>query len=114
MQRLPLVLLASILSAVCSLGCSPEARRPSEARTSSPGAYAGYSTAAYDGYERVSQYITMKDGTRLAADILRPTKGGVVAEEKLPVVWTHHRYNRAFMRGDTIVDYAAGFGRGIE
>jgi len=114
MQRLPLVLLTSILSVGASLGCSSEAPRSSAARVSSPGVYTGYSSAAYDGYERESRYITMKDGTRLAADILRPTKGGVVAEEKLPVVWTHHRYNRAFMRGDTIVDYAAGFGRGIE
>src|SRR5258706_6131695 len=73
----------------------------------SPGT-AGSSTEPYDGYRRTSQYLTMRDGTRLAADILRPTKGGKVHDEKLPVVLTHHRYNRPFLRNDSITDYASG------
>jgi len=93
-------------------GCAPAATTSTD-RISEPGRYQGYATADYDGYARTSQYLTMRDGVRLAADILRPTKNGALHGEKLPVVWTHHRYNRAFFRGDTIVDYAAGFGRGI-
>jgi hypothetical protein len=59
------------------------------------GVYRGYSTPGYDGWQRASQYVTMRDGVRLAVDIFRPTKGGVVHAGKLPVVWTHHRYHRA-------------------
>jgi len=104
-----LVLAALVATAACS-----SAGTPAATRVSSPGHYEGYSTAQFDGYQRTSQYITMRDGVRLAIDILRPSKGGKVDEGKFPVVWTHHRYNRAFMKGDTIVDYAAGFGHGID
>ncbi len=83
-------------------------------KVSRPGEYRGYSTARYDGYRRTSFYVPMRDGTRLAVDLLRPTRGGALPTERLPVVWTHHRYNRAFFSGDTLVDYAAGFGRGID
>jgi uncharacterized protein len=57
--------------------------------------YSGYSEAVYDGWKRTSQYVATRDGTRLAVDIYRPTLKGKVAEERLPVVWTHHRYQRA-------------------
>jgi putative CocE/NonD family hydrolase len=98
-----------LLSAACGAAGAPAVPGVSE-----PGAYEGYSAAEYDGHVRTSQYLTMRDGVRLAADILRPTRGGAVHTDKLPVVWTHHRYNRAFFRGDTLVDYASGFGRGID
>jgi len=81
-------------------------------RVSRPGEYAGYSDPVYDGYQRTSQYLTMRDGVRLAIDIYRPTRDGALHEEPLPVVWTHHRYNRAYFHGDSIVDYIHGFGRG--
>lgn len=84
------------------------------ARVSRPGEYSGYTTARYDGYQRASFHVRMRDGVRLAVDLLRPTRGGQHATERLPVVWTHHRYNRAFLQGDTIVDYVAGFGRGVD
>ena len=66
----------------------------------------------YDGYRRTSEYLTMRDGIRLAVDVLRPTKAGVLHQGQLPVVWTHHRYNRAFFRNDSLIDYVKGFGRG--
>lgn len=72
----------------------------------------GAQTSSYDGYRRTSEYVTMRDGIRLAVDVLRPTKAGVLHQEKLPVVWTHHRYNRAFFRNDSLIDYVKGFGRG--
>jgi predicted acyl esterase len=64
------------------------------ARVSRPGQYQGYSTASYDGVERTSFYIAMRDGVKLAADLYRPTKSGVTASEKLPVIWSHTPYNR--------------------
>lgn len=57
--------------------------------------YRGWSEPVYDGWARSSRYVPMRDGTRLAVDVFRPTRNGQVAEERLPVVWTHHRYQRA-------------------
>ena len=68
----------------------------------------------YDGWTRTSQYLTMRDGVRLATDIFRPTKGGALHTDKLPVIWTHHRYHRAFFRNDSLIAYPKGFGRGMD
>jgi len=79
-----------------------------EERVSRFGIYRGYSQPIYDGWVRTSQYITVRDGTKLAVDILRPTKNGQVASEPLPVLWTHSRYHRtSIVEGTlrTIVDW---------
>src|SRR5581483_6584769 len=34
------------------------------------------SSVRYDGYERTSLYVPVRDGTRLAVDIFRPTRAG--------------------------------------
>jgi predicted acyl esterase len=65
-----------------------------EARFSKPGQYSGYSQALYDGHQLTSQYVAVRDGTRLAIDIIRPTLNGKVVEDKLPVLWMHTPYNR--------------------
>ncbi|MEO8453450.1 MAG: CocE/NonD family hydrolase, partial [Gemmatimonadota bacterium] len=108
-----LLLFVAVLTASCGSGSAPAAS-PAGAKVSSPGSYEGYSSADYDGYQRTSQYLTMRDSVRLAVDILRPTKGGAVHTGKLPVVWVHHRYNRAFLNEGKVVDYVGGLGRGIE
>jgi len=70
---------------------------------SAPGQYVGYSEPIYDGYQRTSQYVLGIDGeTRLAVDVYRPTLGGVLHEEPLPVVWAYTRYDRASLRNGTI------------
>ncbi|MGE3618067.1 MAG: CocE/NonD family hydrolase [Gemmatimonadales bacterium] len=102
-------LILPVLLLVAGCGRADTANRVSE-----PGVYQGYGEAEYDGYVRTSQYLTMRDGIRLAADIYRPTKAGVVHDEPLPVVWTHHRYNRASFQNDSLVDYVGGFGRGMD
>lgn len=61
------------------------------------GEYSGFSQEIYDGYQRTSQYISVRDGTRLAADIFRPTLCGNVVTDPLPVVWAHERYQRAYI-----------------
>ena len=63
-------------------------------KVSKPGEYRGYSTASYDGHQLTSQYVSMRDGTRLAIDVFLPTQEGKVASGKLPVVWMHTPYNR--------------------
>jgi uncharacterized protein len=104
--------LAVALAALATVAPALAAR--AQERVSRPGVYEGYSSPAYDGYRRESRYVAMRDSVRLAVDIYRPTRQGVVHDEALPVVWTHHRYNRAFMKGDTLVDYLHGFGSGVE
>ncbi len=73
-----------------------EPQRPPE-RISKPGQYQGYSQARFDGWQRTSQYIPMRDGTRIAIDVLRPAKSNVIHEERLPVIWEHRRYQRAMI-----------------
>ncbi len=63
-------------------------------RKSAFGVYSGYSTERFDGSETLSVYVEMRDGVRLAVDVTRPTKGGEVTDEALPLVWTHSRYHR--------------------
>jgi putative CocE/NonD family hydrolase len=83
-------------------------------RVSRPGEYRGYSEPVYDGWRRSSFYLAMRDGVRLAVDLIRPTRQGTPHPDPLPVVWTHHRYNRAFFRNDSLIEYPRGFGRGVD
>ncbi len=75
-------------------------------KVSRPGEYRGYSTIRYDGHQLTSQYVTVRDGTRLAVDIFRPTAQGKLATEKLPVLWMHTPYNRRqYGNGMTAANY---------
>ena len=49
----------------------------------------------FDGYERSSVYVPMRDGVRIAVDIVRPTAGGQFHDGALPVLWSHTPYTRA-------------------
>lgn len=71
-----------------------------EERISKPGKYEGYSESIYEEWTRISQYVTVRDGTKLAVDIYRPTKNGALVSEPLPLIWTHTRYHRADYRKD--------------
>jgi putative CocE/NonD family hydrolase len=67
------------------------------------GEYKGYSEEIYDSSVRTSQYLTIRDGIKIAIDILRPAIEGKIEEEPLPVVWTHTRYRRAFIRDGKLI-----------
>ena len=86
--------LALLVIAALLVGLLPAAVAQDEERVSRFGEYSGYSEAIYDGYARTSQYVEVRDGTRLAVDIFRPTLASEVVTDPLPVVWTHHRYHR--------------------
>ncbi len=70
----------------------------SRARTkvSELGRYHGFSAADYDGSERRSDYLTLTDGRRLAYDLILPTRNGIVAEQRLPVLFKYTPYLRRF------------------
>ncbi|MGE5597763.1 MAG: CocE/NonD family hydrolase, partial [Bacteroidota bacterium] len=77
---------------LCVAACGRQAG--DGARVSRPGEYEGYSQPRYGQWVRASQYVTVRDGTRLAVDIFRPAVDGKPATEPLPVIWTHTRYGR--------------------
>jgi putative CocE/NonD family hydrolase len=78
---------------------APTAAQDGE-RVSRPGEYRGYSAPIYDDWVRISEYVTVRDGTKLAVDMYRPAVNGVPVDDPLPVVWTHHRYHRADVGSD--------------
>jgi uncharacterized protein len=59
------------------------------------GEYRGYSSTVYFEWVRSSEYVAMRDGTRIAVDVLRPAVNGLPVETPLPVVWAFDRYGRA-------------------
>lgn len=81
-----------------------------EERVSSFREYKGYSKEVYTEWQRSSVYITTRDGTRLAADIFRPSVSGKPTDEKLPVIWTHNRYHRALYVGGELRTVVNNFG----
>ena len=50
----------------------------------------------YDGTKRVSDYLALSDGTRLAYDLILPTNHGVPADHPLPVLFKYTPYMRAW------------------
>ena len=69
------------------------------ARISRFGEYCGYSLPEFDGWRRYSQHVRVRDGTRIAVDYYRPTRAGELHAERLPVVWSFNRYQRANLTG---------------
>jgi putative CocE/NonD family hydrolase len=64
------------------------------------GEYSGYSESLYTESVRTSEYMTVRDGTRIAVDIIRPSVGGVAVAEPLPIILTYERYHRASFTED--------------
>jgi putative CocE/NonD family hydrolase len=60
------------------------------------GKYQGYSPSLHDGAKRTSDFLPLSDGTRLAYDLFLPTKKGVPATERLPVLFKYTPYDRAW------------------
>ncbi len=67
-----------------------------QAKVSEFGKYHGYSEAIYDGNKRISDYLTLSNGTRLAYDVYLPTKHNVPADKPLPVLFKYTPYLRTF------------------
>jgi hypothetical protein len=77
-------------------------------KISKPGVYSGYSNAIADGWKRTSLYVAVRDGTKLAVDVYRPTQNGRLVETPLPLIWLFTPYRRAVYTKDGKV--AAGTG----
>jgi len=97
--KMTLPLLAALL--VIASACAYKKYLGQE-KVSEFGKYQGYSEAIYDGTRRTSDYLTLSNGTRLAYDLILPTRKGVPADTPLPVLFKYTPYLRTF----TIFDQA--------
>src|SRR5690606_10926173 len=89
-----------LAAAIALLGCRPGDSGADAARVSAPGEYAGYSERLYTERVLESRYVEVRDGTKLAVDIFRPSVDGKAVEGRFPVVWIHTPYRRAQITGD--------------
>ena len=97
--------LSILITFLLIWGCD----RGDSGKVSEFGQYEGYSEPIYDAWVRSSLYVTMRDGVKLAVDIIRPAIDSVAIEKPLPLVWTHTRYHRARNKEGKvllIVDYS--------
>ena len=94
--RISLLLLLSsaLLLALCCARIAPWAS--AQENISKPGIYTGYSKPLYTEWVRSSEYVAVRDGTKLAVDIYRPAVGGEPVKKPYPVLWTFTPYRRAF------------------
>ena len=60
------------------------------------GKYQGFSSPVFDSTRRTSAYLTLSDGTRLAYDLIIPTRKGVLADRPMPVLFKYTPYGRAW------------------
>lgn len=68
------------------------------------------SEETYSGSIRTSQYVTVRDGTRLAIDIYRPEAGGQPVDKKLPVILVATPYHRSSENNGEILTFLASEG----
>lgn len=87
---------AVLASIVIALAFVLPGSTAAQAKISRFGEYSGYSLAEYDGTARMSDYLTMADGTRLAYELIVPTKNGAIAGERLPVLFKYTPYLRTW------------------
>src|SRR5262245_56421922 len=82
-------------SAAAPAGSGGSSASPS--MVSKPGEYKGYSEKKYKEFALSSEYVAVRDGTKLAVDLYRPKKDdGSVVADPLPVLWMHTPYNRRY------------------
>ncbi len=71
-----------------------------QTKVSQPGVYSGYAKQSADGWQRSSQYVAVRDGTKLAVDLYRPTLKGQLVTTPFPVIWQFTPYRRALYDND--------------
>jgi hypothetical protein len=69
------------------------AQPQTEQKVSAPGQYSGYTSPEYKSWTVTSQYVTMRDGVRLAVDVHMPADGP--ARDKFPTILIMTPYHRA-------------------
>ncbi|NPV58692.1 MAG: CocE/NonD family hydrolase [Actinobacteria bacterium] len=93
-----LLIMALLLLLPVAVGCGKAAEQE---KVSRPGEYRGYSEPLYSSWETTSVYVPMRDGTRIAVDVYRPTGG---PEAKVPAVLIMTPYHRASVKEGEVQD----------
>jgi hypothetical protein len=88
LPHLLLTLAVALLLIPVITGCGAKA----EEKVSTIGKYRGYSTEGYAEYTTTSQYVTMRDGVRIAVDIHKPV---AEPDKKFPAILVMTPYHRA-------------------
>ncbi len=110
LPNLSTIRIAILTFAVCGVVTASFA----QPKISKPGVYSGYQKQTYDGWKRFSQYVPVRDGTKLAVDIYRPTLKGEVVATPLPVVWQFTPYRRAMFSKDGKITSSNSFNSTLE
>jgi len=92
MKLLGVLVLLVLVAGICLF----HKKSPAQEKVSSFGKYEGYSATIYDGARRTSDYLALSNGTRLAYDLILPSRKGVPAGERLPVLFKYTPYLRTF------------------
>jgi putative CocE/NonD family hydrolase len=69
------------------------AQPQTQQKFSAPGQYSGYTSPEYKSWTTTSQYVTMRDGVRIAVDAHMPADGP--ARDKFPTILIATAYHRA-------------------
>lgn len=98
MRRLiaAIVLAAATLTACATTPLNTPNADLTISRVSAPGQYQGWSRELYTEWVRTSQYIPVRDGTRLAVTLYRPAVNGRVVETPYPVVFNFTPYRTRY------------------
>jgi len=86
------LLVAALMSAMTSAVVGTEHILPSE---------------IYPESVRTSQYVIVRDGTRLAIDIYRPAENGVAVDKRFPVILVATPYHRSSENNGEIITFLA-------
>jgi putative CocE/NonD family hydrolase len=78
------------------------AQPQTQQKISAPGQYSGYTSPEYKSWTTTSQYVTMRDGVRIAVDVNIPAEGPV--REEFPTVLVMTPYHRAWVTDKGVVD----------
>jgi hypothetical protein len=99
--RLSALLLIPLIMTVAVGHAQPQTGQ----KVSTPGQYSGYTSPEYKSFTVTSQYVTMRDGVRIAEDTYMPADGP--ARDKFPTILVMTPYHRASVTDTGVVQSQA-------
>lgn len=94
--KIEIIISLAVVALLSALFFVYRMKNTGQTRVSEFGKYQGYSEELYDGNKRSSDYLALSDGTRLAYDLILPTRNSVPADKPLPVLFKYTPYGRTW------------------
>jgi len=88
------ILAAILLTAAVASAFAAEKPAPRTEKVSGLFQYSGYTFEEYKGYKKISDYVPMSDGVKLAVDVFIPDQGP--EQKAFPVIIEYTPYTRAY------------------